>query len=85
MRNRALSVTFSALLLAGCGTNLNMENYDRIKVGMPYDEVRSILGNPARCSEALTVRNCVWGDEKRHIDISFVGEKVLLRSAENIR
>jgi hypothetical protein len=71
-------------VLHGC-SRLTVENFDRIKVGMAYTEVTAILGDPARCSEALTVRSCVWGDEKKHIDINFVGEKVLLKSAENIR
>jgi hypothetical protein len=84
MPYRSILAVACVVLLAGC-SRLTVENFDRIKVGMGYEEVKSILGEPARCNEALTVRSCTWGDEKKHIDVNFVGEKVLLKTAENIR
>jgi hypothetical protein len=83
MRRLAI-ITCCMAMLPGC-SRLTVENFERIKVGMSYAEVTAILGEPAKCSEALTVRSCMWGDENKRIDINFVGEKVLLRSAENIR
>ena len=72
------------LLLAACG-NLSVENYDKLKVGMAYEEVKKILGPPAKCSDVLGVKHCRWGDEQRHIDVNFIGDQVLIFSAENIR
>lgn len=68
----------------GC-SRLTMDNYNKIKGGMPYDEVVSILGKPEKCSDVIGMRSCVWGDEKKSINVSFVGDKVLLFSANNIR
>jgi hypothetical protein len=70
--------------LAAC-SKLTMDHYNRVKLGMSYEEVRQILGAPERCSEALTIRNCEWGDEKRWARVNFVGDKVVLTSADNLR
>lgn len=79
---RALAVL--ALLAAAC-SKLTVENYDKLKVGMSYDEVKNILGAPERCSEMLGVKSCTWGDDKRHINVNFVGDQVVIFTAENIR
>lgn len=73
-----------ALLLAACG-QLTVEKYDQLKTGMTYEEVKKILGAPAKCSDILGVKHCTWGDEKRHIDVNFIGDQVLIFSAKNIR
>jgi hypothetical protein len=83
MRN--LLVLFTLVLaIAGC-TRLTAENYAKVKVGMSYSEVTSILGTPASCNEAAGVKSCRWGDDKSHATVHFAGEKVMLHSAENIR
>jgi hypothetical protein len=86
--NRVLFKTFALVLLvaalAGCN-KLTVDNYGKLKVGMTYDEVQSILGKPARCDEAVAVRACSWGDAQRRINVNFLGGKVMLFSAENIK
>jgi hypothetical protein len=52
---------------------------------MSYDEVKGILGSPAKCSEALGIRSCTWGDEKHHVNVNFVADQVVLTSAGNLR
>jgi len=47
--------------------------------------VRKILGEPASCDEALGIRTCVWGDDKKSIHIGFVSGQVMLTSAQNIK
>ena len=46
---------------------------------------RVILGKPDNCSEALFVRNCVWGDEQKNITVGFMGHKVMLFTSNNIK
>lgn len=72
------------VLLVGCN-RLTMENYQKIQVGQQYAAVVEILGKPDSCSEALFVRNCVWGDEKKNITVSFLSDKVILSTSQNIR
>lgn len=81
-RNLAALVLF-ALLAGGC-SKLTQENYAKVQTGMSLDEVSAVLGSPDTCSETLGVKKCVWGDDKKHITINFVGDKVLLTNAKNI-
>lgn len=84
MTIRSLVATSLVLLLLGC-SKLTLENYDQIGVGMVYDDVTQLIGPPDRCDDVLGVRNCQWGDEKRSVQVSFVGGKVLLFSSSNLR
>lgn len=84
-RTAALAVAAAlALALAAC-SKLTLANYDRVKVGMPYEDVVGLLGEPARCDETLGLRACQWGDAQRSADITFAGGKVLLASAKNLQ
>ena len=74
----------SALLL-GCAEKVSLENYNRLQVGQSFDEVKLIIGDPARCDEVFGIRSCVWGDEQRGINVAFVGGQVLLLSARNLK
>lgn len=80
---RLLYVT-SLLLLAACD-RLTVENYGKIKTGMSYDEVTTIIGSPSNCSEMVGIRSCTWGDERHHVSVNFVADKVVLTTAENLR
>ena len=73
-----------AVLLAACN-KVSVENYDQLKVGMPYVDVKKVLGPAEKCSDVLGVKQCIWGNEQRHIDVSFIGDKTVFFTAENIR
>lgn len=83
MKISHLSMLLCCLFLAACN-RLTMENYDKLKTGMPYAEVKALLGEPSRCGEVLGIKHCVWGDEQRHIDVSFVGDQAVVFAGENI-
>jgi len=82
---RTAFLAVSAVLLCACGRQLSLDNYNKLQVGQSYDEVKQIVGEPARCDEMLGVRTCVWGDEQRGISVNFVAGKVLLLSARNLK
>jgi hypothetical protein len=84
MNARTICLVSLVLLLVAC-SKLTPENYDRLKGGMSYQEVKDILGEPNQCSEVLGLKTCSWGDDKRHIKVNFVGNQVLLFSAEGLR
>lgn len=73
-----------AIVLAAC-SKLTVENYDQLKVGMTYAEVRQLLGAPTQCDDVLTLRSCTWEDGERHVQVSFVGERVVLFNSSNLR
>lgn len=68
----------------GC-SKLTLDNYAKLKLGMPYSEVTALFGGPASCDDMAGFKSCTWGDAKRHVTIRFAGDKVVLYSAENIQ
>jgi len=75
----------TSMLLAACGRQMTLENYNQLKVGQTYDEVQKILGEPARCDEVMGVRACTWGDEQKGVNVNFIAGQVLLFSAKNLK
>ena len=72
------------LTLLGC-SKLTLENYDKIAVGMSYDEVTRLIGPPDQCDDVMGVRSCRWGDDKRSVHVNFVAGQVLLFSSSNLK
>lgn len=72
------------LVMLGC-SKVTLENYNKISVGMSYEGVTQLIGPPDECDDVMGVRNCLWGDEKRSINVSFVGDKVLLFASNNLQ
>jgi Domain of Unknown Function with PDB structure (DUF3862) len=90
MRLRILKMVLAGWLLgwvffaAGC-SKLSQENYNRLKIGMSYDDVVAVLGEPGECNSAVGFKNCRWGDEKKYINIQFAGQKVVFYSGEGLK
>jgi hypothetical protein len=77
-------VAVMIVLIIACCSKLTMENYNKLKAGMTYNEVVNIIGSPDKCSDVLGMKNCIWGDEKRSATVTFAGDRVLFFSANNI-
>lgn len=84
MHSKSVTLALMAMLALSACSRLTMDNYNRIKTGMQYDEVVSLLGKPDSCSEALGVRTCLWGSERRHVQVNFVAGQVMLSYAHNL-
>jgi hypothetical protein len=84
LRIRLLAAVIAGFVATGC-SKLTPENYAKLKAGMSYDEVKAILGDPARCEDLVGFKSCRWGDDSRSITVRFAGNQVLLYSAENVR
>lgn len=84
MKARVLIGAGMLLVLLGC-SKLTLENYNKIEPGMSFDEVTRLIGQPEKCDDVMGVRNCSWGDEKRSINVTFAGNKVLLFSSSNLK
>ena len=80
MKFRLLVVLTSLFLVTAC-SKLKMENYDKLEVGMKYEQVVEIIGSPESCKEKLGTRRCVWGDpEATYIKASFISGTAMLFS-----
>jgi hypothetical protein len=67
----------------GC-SNLTQENYNKIKVGMSFQEVEKLLGSGPTCDSALGMKNCTWGTDDKYVKIQFVADKVALHAAKGL-
>lgn len=81
---RPFTIVLTAIVIAAC-SKVTIENYNRLEVGMRYDEVTRLLGKPTRCTDVLTLRTCMWGDERRLINVGFIADQVVFFNAENIK
>lgn len=84
MKIRSLCAMSLLLVMLGC-SKVTLDNYNKINVGMSYDEVTQLIGAPEKCDDVMGLRNCQWGDEKRSINVSFVRGKVLLFASSNLQ
>ena len=73
----------AAFILVGC-SKVNQESYDKLSIGMAYSEVTTVLGEPSTCESVLSAKSCRWGDQKSHIDLKIVADKVVFKSSEGL-
>ncbi|HUL12571.1 MAG TPA: hypothetical protein VLU73_10415 [Methylococcaceae bacterium] len=83
--NRVLIVIIGLVCigLIGC-SKIDKENYDKLKVGMGYDEVVQLLGDPAQCESVVGVKSCTWGEPPKTITIRLIADKVVLFQSEGL-
>lgn len=74
----------SLLLIVGC-SKVTKENYDKLKMGMEYSEVITLLGDPNSCTESMGVKSCTWGNEIKYIKINFLGDQTVVFSIKGIK
>ncbi len=69
--------------LVAC-SRITPENYDKIKLGMDYQQVVEILGEADRCDAALGAKSCIWGNDRKNIKIQFIAEKVVIPTMKGL-
>lgn len=74
----------ASLLLAISCSKLTTENYDRLEIGMDYDEVVAIFGEADECGGAMGIKSCTWGDDKKYVVVNFAGDKVIMFSGQGL-
>ncbi len=66
-------------------SKVSEESYDKLKVGMTYEQVESILGSPDNSMEGFGTKACLWGNDKKHIKVTFLGIKAVAFSKKGLR
>ena len=79
----AIFLVLAILAAFGC-SKLSQENYDKLSVGMDYQEAVEILGDPDECKSVLNAKNCIWGDSSKNITIKIVADKVVFLSSTGL-
>ena len=67
----------------GC-SKINKANYEKLKIGMDYEEVVKIIGNPDSCKSTLGVQSCIWEESSKQIKVKFVADKVIWLSSDGL-
>lgn len=80
----AVPILFLWLQLTAC-SSLTQENYDKIKVGMSFQEVEKLLGSGSSCDSAMGMKSCTWGTGDKFVKIQFVSDKVVLHVARGLK
>ena len=72
------------VFLAGCGSSVNQENFQKIKDDMSQEEVIDILGQPTETSSIgvgpFSGTSSVWKTPEATVTIQFVNGKVKMRT-----
>ena len=74
---------FVSLIIFAC-SKVTQENYEKIKLGMAYEEVIDILGKAQECNSSIGMTNCRWESNGKYIQIQFIADKVVLFSAKGL-
>jgi len=74
-------IIFVSLFIFAC-SKVTQENYEKIKLGMAYEEVIDILGKAQECDSSIGMTSCRWKSNGKYIKIQFIADKVVLFSAK---
>ncbi len=83
LKKLTATIILLCILLFGC-SKLTPENYTKIKIGMRYQKVITIIGNPDKCDAAFGAKNCIWGNKDKNITIKFIADKVVLPTMKGL-
>ncbi|HEB78801.1 MAG TPA: DUF3862 domain-containing protein [Methylothermaceae bacterium] len=82
----AMRITIIALFLltlTAC-SKVTRENYQKLELGMSWQEVVQLLGEPDQCEALLNAKSCVWREGDKSITVRFIGDEVILFSSEGL-
>jgi len=79
-----LALLTALLFTVGC-SRVTQENYDKLKIGMEYNQVTALLGKPDNCTESMVSKSCTWGDNAKNIRVNFVAGKAVVFSGNGLK
>lgn len=71
------------LTISGC-SKVTADNYQKLEMGMAYEDVIELLGEPDQCESILNAKSCVWRDGDKSITVRFIGDNTVLFSSEGL-
>ncbi len=80
---RITIIALFLLTLTAC-SKVTRENYQKLELGMSWQEVVQLLGEPDQCEALLNAKSCVWREGDKSITVRFIGDEVILFSSEGL-
>jgi len=81
----AVALVAWCLCLAGCGSKITRDNFDKIKTGMSRSDVEAILGSPTKTLGDEKKAIAVWKDDENQIKVAYEDGKVAFHRFLNIK
>lgn len=72
-----------SVMIVGC-SKVTLENYNKLKVGMSYEEVVAVIGAADECSESMGTKSCTWGGGEKYIKVKFMADNAVYFSKKGI-
>lgn len=66
-------------------SQLTQENYDKVKMGMSFQEVEKLLGTGSTCDSVMVMKSCTWGTDQTYVKIQFMSDKVVMHAAKGLK
>lgn len=81
---KILFIIIVSAFVSACSSRINQDNYEKVKPGMSYQEVESILGEPSSTT-SLSFGNVIglsasWEDHHGSINVQFFNNKVKIKN-----
>ena len=83
VKSLLILLLLGSIFIGGC-SKVTLENYEKLKVGMSYEEVIAIIGAADECSEKMGTKSCVWGSGEKVIKVKFVADNAAYFSKKGI-
>ena len=64
---------------------VTLERYDKLKLGMKYDAVVEILGEPHQIQPFMGIKQCTWVNGERHIHAKFIAGRAVYFSSKGLK
>ncbi len=83
-----LILVILGFLLTACApapNTVTRENYEKLKMGMTYDAVVGIMGEPFQVSTFMGVKQCTWANGERHIHAKFMASRAIYYSSKGLQ
>lgn len=76
-------LTLMLMTLLAC-SKVNLDNFKKIEIGMEYNAIVALLGEPDKCDIVLNAKSCQWTDSDKTIDVKFFADNVVLYSSTGL-
>ncbi len=80
---KSVLLTVMLITLLAC-SKVSLDNFKKIEIGMEYNNIVALLGEPDKCDMVLNAKSCLWVDGDKKIDIKFFADNVVLYSSTGL-
>ena len=84
---KVAAVLFALMLITGCiktPDKITRENYDKLKFGMSYEELITLIGEPGHFSTRIGIKEYTWVEDDRQIHAKLLADRAIYYSSKGL-